>query len=122
MPRAPVSPFTAAALALATLALATLALAAGAAPRPAAQPAGVPAAALREGTLSFDGHATTGDFVGTTHTATGAVLASADYASVRGWVEAPVATLQTGNGLRDRDLRKVMEVEKYPAMRYDVSG
>jgi polyisoprenoid-binding protein YceI len=82
----------------------------------------VPAATLREGTLSFDGHATTGSFVGTTHTVTGAVLASADYASVRGWVEAPVATLQTGNGLRDRDLRKVMEVEKYPSMRYETSG
>lgn len=82
----------------------------------------VPAATLREGTLRFDGHATTGDFVGETRTVTGAVLASPDYASLRGWVEAPVATLKTGNGLRDRDLRKSMEVEQYPTMRFDLSG
>ena len=87
-----------------------------------AQPVGVPAATLREGTLAFDGRATTGGFVGTTHNVTGAVLASADYASVHGWVEAPVATLQTGNGLRDRDLRKVMEVDRFPTMRYDLRG
>jgi polyisoprenoid-binding protein YceI len=89
---------------------------------PAGQPVGVPAATLGDGTLSFDGHATTGDFVGTTSAVTGAVLASPDYASVRGWVEARVATLRTGNGLRDRDLRKVMEVDTYPTMRYDVGG
>jgi polyisoprenoid-binding protein YceI len=89
---------------------------------PPDQPAAVPAATLGEGTLSFDGHATTGDFVGTTSGVTGAVLASPDYASVHGWVEARVATLRTGNGLRDRDLRKVMEVDTYPTMRYDVSG
>jgi polyisoprenoid-binding protein YceI len=106
--------------------VAILALALGVPARPAVplprQPAGVPAATLREGTLGFDGHATTGDFVGTTRSVTGAVLASADYATVRGWVEAPVATLKTGNGLRDRDLRKVMEVERYPTMRYELSG
>jgi polyisoprenoid-binding protein YceI len=82
----------------------------------------VPAATLREGTLSFDGHATTGSFVGTTHDVRGAVEASADYASLRGWVEASVATLRTGNGLRDRDLRKVMDVGRFPTMRYDLHG
>jgi polyisoprenoid-binding protein YceI len=107
---------------------AALLLVAGVAGRPTArretagQPPGVPAATLREGTLSFDGHASTGDFAGTTRSVTGAVLASPDYASVRGWVEAPVATLRTGNGLRDRDLRKSMEAERYPTMRYDVDG
>lgn len=89
---------------------------------PGAQPRAIPAAALAEGTLRFDGHATTGDFVGTTSSVSGAVLASADYASVRGWVEAPVATLHTGNGLRDRDLRKVMDVDRHPVMRYDLTG
>ena len=87
-----------------------------------AQPRGIPAATLAEGTLRFDGHATTGDFAGTTSSVTGAVLASADYASLRGWVEAPVATLRTGNGLRDRDLRKVMDVGRHPVMRYDLTG
>jgi polyisoprenoid-binding protein YceI len=82
----------------------------------------VPAATLRRGTLSFDGHATTGDFVGTTSDVTGAVLPGSDYTRLRGWVEARVATLRSGNGLRDRDLRKVMEIERYPIMRYDLSG
>lgn len=90
--------------------------------QPARSSAAVPAATLRQGTLSFDGHANVGDFVGRTSSATGAVLASADYASVRGWVEAPVATLKTGNGRRDGDLRKVMEVDRYPTMRYDLQG
>ena len=65
------SPCTAAALVLSV---------SGAAP-PTAQPPGVPAATVREGTLSFDGHATTGDFTGTTHTVTGAVHASAVHQS-----------------------------------------
>jgi polyisoprenoid-binding protein YceI len=86
------------------------------------QPVRALAATLHEGTLSFDGHATTGDFVGTTNRVTGAVLASPDYASLRGWVEAPVATLRTGNGLRDRDLRKVMAVDRHPTVRYDLTG
>jgi polyisoprenoid-binding protein YceI len=89
---------------------------------PPAQPRAVPAATLAEGTLRFDGHATTGDFVGTTSRVAGAVLASPDYVSLRGWVEAPVAALRTGNGLRDRDLRKVMDVDRYPTMRYDLTG
>lgn len=101
---------------------ATLALAIAAGRPSPRQPPGIPAAALREGTLRFDGHATTGDFVGTTDRVTGAVLASADYASLRGWVEAPVATLRTGNGLRDRDLRKVMDVDRFPTMRYELRG
>jgi polyisoprenoid-binding protein YceI len=78
-------------------------------------------AALQEGTLSFDGHATTGDFVGTTTSVTGAATSGPDLATTRGWVEAPVATLHTGNKLRDRDMRSVMEVEKYPTMRYDLT-
>ena len=41
---------------------------------------------------------------------------------MRGWVEAPVATLKTGNGRRDRDLNKSMESEKYPVLRFDLTG
>ena len=43
-------------------------------------------------------------------------------AEVRGWVEAPVNTLKTENGRRDRDLNKSMESEKYPNLRFDLTS
>ncbi len=77
-------------------------------------------AALRSGTLSFTGHATVGDFVGATRVASGMVVR--DLSSARGWVEAPVATLDTHNHRRDRDIRATLEAEKYPTMRFDLAG
>jgi polyisoprenoid-binding protein YceI len=77
---------------------------------------------LAEGTLSFDGHATVGDFTGTTTTVAGEMTGGENLAAVRGWVEAPVKTLGTGNGKRDRDLNKSMESREYPAMRFELSG
>jgi hypothetical protein len=50
----------------------------------------MPSAVLRSGTLSFDGHATVGDFVGSTTTMSGAF--TGDIVGARGWVEASVAT------------------------------
>jgi polyisoprenoid-binding protein YceI len=82
----------------------------------------IPSGPLREGTLSFDGHATTGDFTGTTTSVTGEMTGGAGLAVVRGWVEAPVHTLVTGNGKRDRDLNKSMESEKYRTIRYELVG
>lgn len=79
------------------------------------------AGALREGTLSFDGHATVGNFVGTTTTVTGRQSGGARLQDLRGWIEAPVGTLRTGNGRRDRDLGKSMEVERFPTMRFDLT-
>jgi polyisoprenoid-binding protein YceI len=81
-----------------------------------------PNAVLQSGTLSFTGHSTLGDFVGTTRTVSGGVTGSAELANARGWVEAPITTLSTGNGLRDRDLRAAMEVAKYPTMRFELAG
>jgi polyisoprenoid-binding protein YceI len=43
-------------------------------------------------------------------------------ADVRGWVEAPVRSLDTGNGKRDRDLNKSMESDKYPTIRFELTG
>jgi polyisoprenoid-binding protein YceI len=82
----------------------------------------IPSGPIRGGTLSFDGHATTGDFTGTTTTVTGEMTGGVELAAVRGWVEAPVQTLVTGNGKRDRDLNKSMESEKYPTIRYELVG
>lgn len=77
-------------------------------------------ASVVSGTLSFVGHATVGDFVGSTTSVTGAL--SGDRSNPRGWVEAPVASLDTRNQRRDRDLRASMEVDRYPTLRLDVSG
>ena len=82
----------------------------------------IPDAIVRSGTLSFTGHATLGTFVGTTTNVRGVLDGSADIANARGWVEGRVATLATGNDHRDRDLRGSMEVDKYPTMRFDLTG
>jgi polyisoprenoid-binding protein YceI len=73
------------------------------------------------GTLSFDGRATVGDFTGTTAAIRGE-MTGGELSAVRGWVEAPVKTLLTGNRKRDKDLNKSMESDKYPTMRFDLTG
>jgi polyisoprenoid-binding protein YceI len=82
----------------------------------------IPSMRLASGTLSFDGHATVGDFTGTTTTVTGEMVGGESLAAVRGWVESPVKTLDTGDGKRDKDLNKSMESDKYPAMRFELTG
>lgn len=82
----------------------------------------VPSGRVDSGTLSFDGHATVGDFVGTTKAVSGEMTGGADINAVRGWVEAPVQTLTTGDGKRDKDLNKSMESSKYPNIRFELSG
>jgi len=77
---------------------------------------------IESGTLSFDGHATMGDFTGVTSTLSGELTGAPELPGVRGWVEAPVATLKTGKGKRDTDLNKSMESEKYPTIRYELDG
>ena len=86
----------------------------------AQEPSVVQSARLLSGTLSFVGHSTVGDFTGVTTSISAQV--TGDLASPRGWVEAPVASLNTRNRLRDRDLRASMEVERYPVMTYTFSG
>jgi polyisoprenoid-binding protein YceI len=82
----------------------------------------IPSMRLASGRLSFDGHATPGDFTGTTTTVTGEMTGGESLAAVRGWVESPVKTLDTDNGKRDKDLNKSMESDKYPAMRFELTG
>jgi polyisoprenoid-binding protein YceI/CheY-like chemotaxis protein len=74
------------------------------------------------GTLSFDGHASVGDFVGKTTSITGEMNGGPDLRKVRGWVQAPVKTLVTGNSRRDRDLNKSMESDKHPDMRFELTN
>ena len=82
----------------------------------------IPSGKVRDGTLSFDGRATAGNFVGATTTVSGEMTGGPDLSAVRGWVEAPVPTLKTGNDHRDRDLNKSMESDKYPTMRFELTG
>ena len=85
-------------------------------------PAPVPRAHVTSGTLSFDGHATAGDFVGKTDSVSGRMSGGADISAVRGWVEAPVRTLVTGDRRRDKDLNKSMESSRYPSIRFELTG
>jgi polyisoprenoid-binding protein YceI len=41
---------------------------------------------------------------------------------VRGWVDAPVSALVTGNGHRDKDLNKSLQSDLYPTIRFDLTG
>jgi polyisoprenoid-binding protein YceI len=74
----------------------------------------IPSMRLASGRLSFDGHATVGDFTGATATVTGEMMGGESLAAVRGWVESPVKTLDTGDRKRDKDLNKSMESDKHP--------
>ena len=77
---------------------------------------------VREGTLSFDGRATTGVFTGTTTTVRGEMSGGGSLSEVRGWVDAPVSTLVTGNDHRDKDLNKSLASDLYPTIRFDLTG
>jgi polyisoprenoid-binding protein YceI len=91
-------------------------------PDAAAQMRGpLPNGRLISGVLSFDGHATVGDFTGTTRTVAGQITGAPDIGGVRGWVEAPVQSLKTGDKKRDKDLNKSMESSKYPNLRFDLN-
>jgi polyisoprenoid-binding protein YceI len=81
-----------------------------------------PSGDVRRATLSFDGKSTLGDFTGTTSEVHGQMTGAAALADVRGWVEAPVKTLVTGNDRRDRDLVKTMEAELYPNIRFELGS
>lgn len=76
---------------------------------------------VREGRLSFDGRATTGNFSGMTTSVIGE-MHGGGLSEVRGWVEAPVRTIATGNQRRDRDLNKSMESGKYPTIRFELTN
>ncbi len=101
-----------------TVALALVLLAWGAAPLRAQQ--AVPSGTVTDGTLSFDGKGTGGDFTGITHSVTGSMTGGTSLAGVTGFVEAPVATLVTGNGKRDKDLNKSMESGTWPTIRFEL--
>ena len=91
-------------------------------PLRAQAPSPIPNGRIVSGTLSFEGHATVGDFVGTTTAVSGQITGGDNITAVRGWVAAPVQTLETGNTKRDKDLNKSMESGKYPDIRFELTG
>jgi polyisoprenoid-binding protein YceI len=82
----------------------------------------VPDGVVSSGSLSFEGHANVGNFVGTTSTVSGQVTGGPDLTAARGWVEASVHTLRTGNDHRDRDLNKSMASDRYPTIRFELTS
>lgn len=80
----------------------------------------IPDGTVSSGTLSFDARATLGDFTGTTDSVEGMLQGAPELGGVRGWVQSRVATLSSDNDKRDRDLRKSMETDKYPLMRFEL--
>ncbi len=99
--------------------MALLALLGAAAPL-AAQPPVVPSARF-SGTLSFDARATLGRFTGTTTRLSGQITGGPGLETIRGWVEAPVDSIRTGNGLRDRDMRRALDSGAHPLIRFDLA-
>lgn len=85
-----------------------------------AQHAIIPTTQL-SGTLQFDARATLGPFSGITRTVAGALTGGPALEQVRGWVEFPVDSLDTGNGLRNRDMRGALEAEQFSTIRFDLT-
>lgn len=81
-----------------------------------------PFGAVKSASLWFDAKASLGPFRGITHTATGHITGGPSNASVRGFVEMPSASLTTDNSIRDHDMRKTLEVEKFPTVRFDLDS
>jgi len=82
----------------------------------------IPDMPLSTGEVAFDGRGSLGGFTGTTASVRGQLVGGADLEAVRGWVEADAATLVTGNGRRDKDMRSSLEVERFPVIRFDLAA
>lgn len=90
--------------------------------RPPAAAQAIPSRSVVQGELRFEGRGTLGSFVGRTTTLRGALIGAPRLDGVRGWVEGEAKTLLTGNGRRDRDMWKSLEVERFPTIRFDLDA
>jgi polyisoprenoid-binding protein YceI len=82
----------------------------------------VPDMVLTSGEVAFDGSGSLGGFTGTTTSVRGRLAGGTGLEMVRGWVEADAATLDTGNGRRDKDMRSSLAVERFPVIRFDLAA
>lgn len=74
------------------------------------------------GEVAFDAHATLGDFTGRSTAVTGRLHGAARLEDVKGWVEFPARSLDTGNGKRDRDMYTSLEADDHPVIRFELGG
>jgi polyisoprenoid-binding protein YceI len=72
------------------------------------------------GEVAFDGHATLGDFTGRSTAVSGRLDGAPSMQGVQGWVEFPARSLDSGNGKRDRDMLKSLEVDEHPLIRFEL--
>jgi len=74
--------------------------------------------------VTFDATHQMGDFSGRAEAVTGEFQAdTADLrASITGVARVRVAVLRTGNDNRDRDMRKVLDVDRFPEIRFTIGG
>jgi polyisoprenoid-binding protein YceI len=82
----------------------------------------VPAGRVKSAELWFDAKASLGPFRGITKVAHGQMSGGPTLASVRGFVEFQATSLSTDNGMRDKDMRKTLDVEKFPVIRFDLDS
>ena len=82
----------------------------------------IPGGHVKSVELWFDAKASLGAFRGITKVATGQMSGGPGLANVRGFVEMQATSLSTDNGMRDKDMRKTLEVEKFPVIRYDLDS
>jgi polyisoprenoid-binding protein YceI len=77
---------------------------------------------VQHGSLTFNVHATlVGGFVGKTDSVMGEFHGGPDIVAAAGWVETPVTSLRTGNGKRDKDMRRAMQATDHPTVRFDLT-
>jgi polyisoprenoid-binding protein YceI len=82
----------------------------------------IPGGRVKSVELWFDAKASLGAFRGISKVAHGQISGGTSLATVQGFVEMPATSLSTDNGLRDKDMRKTLEVEKFPVVRYDLDS
>ncbi|MDX2262890.1 MAG: YceI family protein [Gemmatimonadales bacterium] len=82
----------------------------------------VPDRATVRGELRFEGDGTLGAFVGRTTQLRGVLTGAPMLEGVRGWVESDAKSLVTGNGRRDKDMWKSLEVDRFPTLRFDLDA
>ena len=82
----------------------------------------IPPSTLKSAELWFDAKATLGAFRGITHEARGETAGAPSLSEVHGFVEMRAKNLTTNNGLRDRDMRKTLDADTYPTIRFDLDS
>ncbi len=83
---------------------------------------GIPSAKLASAEIWFDARASVADFQGRATAATGELIGGAGPADARGWVEVRWADIDTKNGTRNRHMLKTVDAERFPVIRFDVTG